>query len=46
LCYFFASFIEVQYCDRLWRDVDGWLVVTRAHCGQTVLRRPVVTIEH
>ena len=28
-------------------DVVGrWLVVTRAHCGQTVHPRPIVTMEH
>jgi len=34
------------YWDRLCRDVVGWLVVTRVHCGQTVHPRPKVTIEH
>ena len=34
------------YWDRLCRDVVGWLVVTRVHCGQTVHPRPIVTMEH
>ena len=34
------------YWDRLCRDVVGWLVVTRVHCGQTVHPRPIVTLEH
>ena len=34
------------YWDRLCRDVVGWLVVTRMHCGQTVHPRPIVTMEH
>ena len=34
------------YWDRLCRDVVGWLVVTRVHCGQTVRPRPIVTMEH
>jgi len=34
------------YWDRLCRDVAGWLVVTRVHCGQTVHPRPIVTMEH
>ena len=34
------------YWDRLCRDVVGWLVVMRVHCGQSVHPRPIVTMEH
>ena len=34
------------YWDRLCRDIVGWLVVTRVHCGQMVHPRPIVTTEH
>ena len=39
-------FLSASLYVRLCRDVVGWLVVTRVHCGQTVHPRPIVTMEH